>query len=147
VVKPRSEFRNRDPKQSRFSRQFCATCEDGGLEAMPPDTQERVRRTNRATSLRRWFGITVEQYEALNTAQGGVCKICGGTETGRLGYLYVDHCHDSKVIRGLLCRACNHAIGLMRDDPAILRAAAVYLEGDFSGNPVATPGLPSGRRS
>lgn len=35
-----------------------------------------------------------------------VCEICGKTET-----LCVDHCHKTKKFRGLLCQACNSALG------------------------------------
>ena len=52
----------------------------------------------------------------------GVCEICGRTDT-----LCVDHCHQTLELRGVLCRNCNLAIGLLRDDPRLLRAAIAYL--------------------
>ena len=33
-----------------------------------------------------------------------------------------------KCIRGLLCKSCNHALGYMKDNPDVLRAAADYVE-------------------
>ena len=41
--------------------------------------------------------------------------------------LYVDHCHQTKAIRGLLCHKCNIALGHMNDDPEQLERAANYL--------------------
>ncbi|XVU30335.1 endonuclease domain-containing protein [Actinoplanes sp. CA-054009] len=41
--------------------------------------------------------------------------------------LVVDHCHTSHTVRGLLCVACNAAIGHVRDDPEVAAAADVYL--------------------
>jgi len=41
---------------------------------------------------------------------------------------YIDHDHLSGEVRGLLCGACNMGIGQLKDDPALLRAAATYIE-------------------
>jgi hypothetical protein len=38
----------------------------------------------------------------------------------------VDHDHVTGKIRGLLCFECNSAIGLHKDDPARMEAAAMY---------------------
>jgi hypothetical protein len=60
-------------------------------------------------------------------AQEGRCAICRREQPdGRA--LHVDHCHASGRIRGLLCEACNIGLGLYRDDPAVLRRAAGYIE-------------------
>src|ERR1019366_6679000 len=53
------------------------------------------------------YGITLDEYEALEKKQGYVCAICGGPEThlykGALRRLAVDHCHILEHVRGLLC--------------------------------------------
>lgn len=84
---------------------------------------ERVRNT----VLKRMFGITVDEYEAMLKAQGGVCKICEKPQVKSGVRLCVDHCHGTGRIRGLLCDNCNRAIGLMRDDPDLLARAIAYL--------------------
>jgi hypothetical protein len=58
--------------------------------------------------------------------QKGRCAICEAPPT-RQG-LCIDHCHETGVVRGLLCGNCNQAIGKLRDDPRIMRAAAEYVE-------------------
>lgn len=83
--------------------------------------------------LQRKFRITGEDYAALLVAQGGGCAVCGGKEThvhpsGKPKDLAVDHDHDSDQVRGLLCFNCNQGIGRLKDSPALLRAAAAYLE-------------------
>jgi 5-methylcytosine-specific restriction endonuclease McrA len=87
---------------------------------------KRTEAARRAV-LMRDFGITLEEYEAMDAAQNGVCAICRRKcKSGRR--LAVDHCHKTSKVRGLLCMNCNNAIGRMGDDPLLLRAAASYLE-------------------
>lgn len=82
--------------------------------------------------LLRDFGISLSEYNKLLALQKGVCAICHHAERvsrgGKLKRLAVDHDHSTGKIRALLCQHCNQAIGKMRDDPALLRAAAEYLE-------------------
>jgi hypothetical protein len=72
-------------------------------------------------------------------AQGGRCAICGSTDPrgGDGASFAVDHDHAccpanrrsyGKCLRGLLCHPCNQGLGMFRDDPAVARAAADYLE-------------------
>ena len=63
------------------------------------------------------FNITLEEYQALFEAQGGVCKLCGKEENARKNHseekrmLAVDHDHNTGVVRGLLCASCNVKLG------------------------------------
>jgi hypothetical protein len=70
--------------------------------------------------------FTLEQYEALHAAQGGVCKICYKPQRGKS--LAIDHCYTTFKVRGLLCENCNQGLGRFKDDPAILHSAILYLE-------------------
>jgi Recombination endonuclease VII len=101
----------------------------------------RRRRSNIDNWCRVRYGITLAEYEVLELAQGGLCAICGKPERARPApmrrkggipverkRLAVDHDHMTGAIRGLLCTGCNQALGCMLDDPALLRAAADYLE-------------------
>lgn len=76
--------------------------------------------------LKRSFGIDIDEYMALLESQNGKCAICGGED--EWFNLAVDHCHDKKHVRGLLCSQCNRGLGLFRDSPDLLRKAAEYLE-------------------
>ena len=78
------------------------------------------------------FGITRLQYSKLLEAQGGVCAICKQKETrkhqnGKTLRLAIDHDHSSGEIRGLLCRRCNIALGLLEDNIDLLAAMQAYL--------------------
>lgn len=94
------------------------------------------RRPRRTTQERRehqlrQYGITQQRYDELVEQQGGRCAICQQipTPTARTQIaLFVDHCHATDKVRGLLCHNCNCAIGHMKDDIKRLRAAIAYLE-------------------
>lgn len=92
--------------------------------------KEEVHTSDRKYQLKEKYGITPEQYDAMLAAQGGHCAICPATEPGgpRGRYFAVDHNHATNEVRGLLCNRCNRAIGLLKDDPAVLSAALTYLE-------------------
>lgn len=79
--------------------------------------------------LRHLYGITVEQFREMEARQDGLCAICGQpNQQAKTTRLVVDHDHETGVVRGLLCGACNNGIGRFQDDPQRLRAAADYLE-------------------
>lgn len=96
---------------------------------------ERIRKMEVA----RIHGLSIEEYDAMFEAQNHKCLICNNEET-RLGKdgktvtpLSVDHCHyceenGNHVIRGLLCRSCNTAIGSFNDDINLLQSAITYLQ-------------------
>lgn len=86
----------------------------------------------RARNLRKRFGISLEQYEAMFRSQNGLCAICKHPERrkgkdGNVLPLCVDHDHETQRIRQLLCGDCNTAIGLMKDDVLRLNAASEYI--------------------
>ena len=81
---------------------------------------------NQAEMVRK-YGIDMAQFNELLEAQGGVCAICHGLPNGPGRRFHIDHCHDSKKVRGLLCGKCNTAIGLLNDDPQRAESAAAYL--------------------
>jgi hypothetical protein len=73
------------------------------------------------------YGITPLQFEEMNQQQNGLCAICKGPPSRK--NLDVDHDHTTGHVRGLLCSACNLAIGKFKDNPDLLEAAATYLRG------------------
>ena len=82
---------------------------------------------NRRHWIKKKYGITLDQYDEMLANQGGVCAICG-TPPPEGTLLHIDHRHVKPVVvRGLLCKQCNVAIGFLRDEPANAIAAAAYL--------------------
>lgn len=78
-------------------------------------------------SLRRLYGITLEQYREMAKAQQHRCGICG-EPPGTANRLHVDHDHETGRIRSLLCHHCNLMLGNARDSVDRLRQAIAYLE-------------------
>lgn len=86
---------------------------------------DKVRASDRRGVCRK-FGITVEDYDKMNSKQNGLCAICGKRDTANRA-LAVDHCHITNEVRGLLCGKCNKALGGFDDDCSLLRSALDYI--------------------
>lgn len=74
-----------------------------------------------------------EKVRARTAAESfdGVCQNpgCGATNPGGETFGWsLDHCHDTKVFRGILCMHCNSLLGYGRDNPEILAGAIEYLK-------------------
>ena len=86
--------------------------------------QQRLR-TNKY--YKKKYKLDIADIHELLAGQGYACALC--RETGWCGHApQVDHDHATGRVRGILCRRCNAALGMGKDDPAILRTRAEYLE-------------------
>ncbi len=83
----------------------------------------------RMDELKKRFGLTPEQYQAMWQEQNGQCRICGSPLIPGKGGHAIDHCHNSGRVRGLLCNGCNSGLGYFRDDPERMLRAIAYLKG------------------
>ena len=95
--------------------------------------EARTRRLHRKKDkrLKLKYGISLEEKYQLYLAQDKKCKICNleipfSTMKGS----HLDHNHSTQRIRGILCRSCNTAIGLLKDDYKIMFSAFMYLFND-----------------
>ncbi|MGY1745892.1 endonuclease VII domain-containing protein [Blastococcus sp. SYSU D00695] len=78
---------------------------------------------SRTYHLKRRYGITAAEADAMAAEQGGLCGICRAAPAA-----HVDHDHATGRVRQLLCFNCNGGLGQFRDDPRVLREAARYVE-------------------
>lgn len=85
---------------------------------------EKVALKQRRCSLKRKYGITLDDYNSMLEAQGGRCAICGEEKAETLS---VDHDHETGKVRGLLCAHCNHVVGFARDKIELLESTIRYL--------------------
>jgi hypothetical protein len=107
-------------------------------EVRKAESAEYRRKNPRAqyrARIKRLYGLTLAEYDALVAEQCGLCAICGqpprwttGMGTGE-PKLHVDHDHETGEVRSLLCQKCNRGIGCFGDDQRLLMRALWYLQG------------------
>lgn len=85
-------------------------------------------------NLKKMYGIDLKEYDKMFKDQKGACKICKRhlsevtNSNKRKKTLAVDHCHETNVVRGLLCDSCNRALGMFQDSTEVLESAINYLK-------------------
>jgi hypothetical protein len=117
TVKPIEEF-VRNASQASGRAPYCKPCHNARGKA----SKDKMG-GSRTYHLKRRYGITADEADAMLADQGGLCAICQEAPAD-----HVDHDHDTGAVRALLCFNCNGGLGQFRDDPAVLRAAADYIE-------------------
>lgn len=100
---------------------------------------EKRRAALQRSHIRTKYGTGIEDLKTILREQGDCCAICrrpwqacvsakrSRYEKIFLHHLCVDHDHQSGTVRGLLCNACNTAIGLFEEDLKRFDNAAAYL--------------------
>lgn len=95
-----------------------------------------LRAYNRKFRLRAQYGMTPECYNRMAEAQDWKCCICQEEPSGgRYQILFVDHDHETDLVRGLLCDRCNRGLGFFGDSAERLYAAAEYVMRHRKGEP------------
>ena len=95
-------------------------------KANPEKTRATAKAWYERNKLRRIsqrYGISEEELNSMLKTQNNICLIC----SREMVQLVVDHDHQTGAVRGLLCYACNTALGLFQDNSEILKSAIAYL--------------------
>lgn len=79
------------------------------------------------------YNLNAAEYLQMMVKQNNLCAICHEPQSirnknGDIRPLYVDHCHTTGKVRGLLCNHCNSVLGHARDRTFVLENAIAYLE-------------------
>lgn len=103
----------------------------GGPQGRESRCKDCQRSRNRGDVRRRLlaykYGVTEEWFNSQNEKQSGVCASCGQPETRKnTTNLAVDHDHETREIRELLCQRCNTALGLLQDDAEVIEKLLIY---------------------
>ncbi len=93
-------------------------------EKSKPNYKDRYQDKN----LKLRYGISLADKQTMKRNQYGKCLICTRTEDEIGTQLVVDHCYKTGKVRGLLCYACNSAIGKLQDSIEIIERALNYLK-------------------
>jgi hypothetical protein len=67
--------------------------------ATDPEFRAKVLKDARKDTLKRKYGLSLQDYDKMLARQAGVYKICRRNSAA----LGVDHCHDADKLRSLLC--------------------------------------------
>lgn len=78
--------------------------------------------------LRRRYGVTADFYFDLLSKQEHKCAACKREQATEGRRFALDHNHETKKVRGILCQPCNTSLGLLKTNKDTLRALITYLE-------------------
>lgn len=125
--KPEEEFINK--RNGGFTKR-CLRCREN-LDQGHKRWHQRNPDHNRKYLQKYHYGLSEEEYSTLLQVQRGMCAICD-VVLDNFKHTHVDHCHDSKLVRGILCNNCNLGIGHLKHNVQTLQRAIVYLQGTFN---------------
>lgn len=108
-------------------RRTCKSCESAKRRE-----RNKNKPYNKSNHLRSKYGLSVEAFEKLAADQNYKCLICNkdldfSTNVNVPDKAQVDHCHETGMVRGILCFSCNTGIGKFNDSIELLNKAIDYL--------------------
>jgi len=101
-------------------RHECKVCWNSSSLEYYLANKERINEAGKEYHYTKTYGITRDEFKQM-VADGSGCEVCG------FEHVVLDHCHDSGVIRGLLCNKCNQALGSLKDDPKRIVKLSEYM--------------------
>lgn len=87
----------------------------------------KAKEADRHDKYKRRYGLGIKDYNQLFQKQDGCCVICNRHQSELKRRLDVDHDHETKKVRALLCNRCNRALGIVGDDAELLKKLTKYL--------------------
>ncbi len=94
---------------------------------------------DRVRDLLRKYDVTPEWYAEQLRRQDGHCALCPAIVAhprGQKRMLFVDHCHATGKVRGILCAKCNTHLGILEADPSWPEKARAYLASSDTPNEI-----------
>ena len=124
-IKSRNSF-SKDRQHTSGHKSACKECAALDFKEWKNKDPEKAKRSYRKASYKKSYGLSDTEAQALVDNRVGICPICGDTKP-----LVVDHCHTTKVVRGMICAHCNSMLGYSRDSIKTLANAIYYLKGFY----------------
>jgi Autographiviridae endonuclease VII len=107
----------------RTLRGSCRSCHNKLKKIYRDENPDKVR----DSQFKCTYGINLEDYNNLVKLHLNGCAICKQPcKTG--DKLSIDHNHSTNKVRGLLCKTCNTALGLMQEDEELIWNMLEYLK-------------------
>jgi recombination endonuclease VII len=127
----RTEY-SREYRADRKRRGICLRCKGKALKGCVHCSKHRAllrgskhQKFAMQCRYRRQWNITYDEYLTLKRFQKGRCAACNKRPVERR--LAVDHDHQTKMLRGLLCSRCNMVLGHLEDSIQLLLNMIAYL--------------------
>ena len=126
LEKPETEFDFADKSVGR-RRGDCKSCVLLKFKSRYASNPSRLAEIRVSANRKYKYGVAREDVNRMLDAQSHACAICSAP----LDYLtaHLDHCHETRKVRGLLCKSCNWGLGQFRDSVDLLDKAINYLRG------------------
>lgn len=123
-IKPLSCF-HKDAKGIHKVRAMCKLCRIPLCRNYLQNGGDKIQRKSK---IKKQYSVSDEEYLYIESCTN--CQICHTSLSGHRGTTskVVDHNHDTNKFRGVLCSACNLALGHARDNIKILQSMINYLE-------------------
>lgn len=122
-VKLLSEFNN--VKTGKFGvHHYCKICLRGNKKIHYDYSKVKL------SVIKNKYNLSELELNEMYILQQGKCKICQNKydSVSKHKGLYIDHCHKTLKVRGLLCKSCNSLLGYAYDNIEILNNAIIYLQ-------------------
>ena len=124
------------PKRSggvtkQLYKSWCKDCHYSHNKEWRQDNQELIRQyraKDKWTLQKRCarHGITPEEFWSIYEEQDGSCPVCDKAIEAEDSA--IDHNHKTGEVRGILCKSCNRALGLLGDSPDTMFRGFTYLQ-------------------
>lgn len=121
------ELFKKDKSKTHGRRNICKSCDNKRTSVAYYKNKEKHKEYGRKKHLKSKYGLTVECYDKMLKSQDNQCEICKIHVSELAKPLYIDHCHSTGKVRGLLCQHCNSGLGHFRDNIDSLLKASQYL--------------------
>ena len=111
----------------RYKCKNCVNAAARKIRTHDPERYARYKKRHNEYMKESRYGITQEEFNSMLVDQNNMCKICN-TEFKSTKDTHIDHCHDTNIVRGLLCNNCNLALGQFNDNTDNMDNAIRYLQ-------------------
>lgn len=110
------------PERKHYSNGRCKQCFTIWWRLTNPETDHKHRFTTRLNR----YGLSEQRFREILHSQNSCCALCEKPLLARK-QMNIDHCHETGVVRGILCFTCNKALGMLGDSEAAIQRALDYI--------------------
>ena len=117
-------YRKRKAELDQYKKEWIAQNPDKPTE-YSKKYNEKTKTKRSEYQRKHLYGLSPEDLARMVDEQNNECALC--FRSFEEAKIFVDHCHSTGNVRGLLCPSCNTALGLIKDDTGWLNRAKTYL--------------------